>query len=64
MVVLCYLLFTKPLEYKVRPYGLLFSCYILCIRSFLRGQKNCDTKPTDGATTFSYLRTGEKSGID
>ena len=25
---------------------------------------NCDIKPTDGATIFAYLRTGETSGID
>ena len=24
----------------------------------------CDIKPTDGATIFAYLRTGETSGID
>ena len=26
--------------------------------------RNCDIKPTDGATIFAYLRTGETSGID
>ena len=25
---------------------------------------NCDIKPTDGATFFAYLRTGETSVID
>ena len=30
---------TKALEYKVRPYGLLFSWYALSIKSFLRGQE-------------------------
>ena len=25
---------------------------------------NCDIKPTDGATIFAYLRTGETSRID
>ena len=25
---------------------------------------NCDTKPSDGATSFAYLRTGGTSGID
>ena len=25
---------------------------------------NCDIKPTDGATIFAYLRTGETFGID
>ena len=25
---------------------------------------NCDIKPTEGATIFAYLRTGETSGID
>ena len=51
----------KALEYKVGPYGLLFSW-----SEALWGARidNCDIKPTDGATMFAYLRTGETSGID
>ena len=55
-IVLC-----KALEYKVRPYGLLFSWYTLSIRSFLRGQNG---KLWHGTTIFAYLRTRETSGID
>ena len=40
----------KAIEYKVGPYGLLFSWYTLSIR--------------DGNDIFAYLWTGETSGID
>ena len=46
---------TKALEYKVGPYGLLFSWYTLSIKG------NCDNKPTD---IFAWLRRRETSGVD
>ena len=46
---------SKALEYKVGPYGLLFSWYTLSIKG------NCDNKPTD---IFAWLRRRETSGVD
>ena len=54
----------KALEYKVRPYELLFSWYAQISEGFWGARiGNCDIKPTDGTTIFTYLRKGE-SGID
>ena len=55
----------KALEYKVGPYGLLFSWYTLSIRSFWRGRNWKLWHQTNRwRHFFAYLRTGETSGIN
>ena len=60
----------EPLPEESNPYFQKYmDCYlvdILYLSEAFGGTRigNCDIKPTDGATIFAYLRTGETSGID